>query len=84
MVIPFINGNGRGCQGTVVLQLKPRSFDGIGNFKIWELPYQTKLNWSFKQVTDGNSQLLNRLQRVTDGNKMVILPFVFVYCTLNE
>jgi hypothetical protein len=27
---------------------------------------------------------LNRLQTVTYGNKTVILPFVLVYCTLNE
>jgi hypothetical protein len=33
-----------GHQGTVILLLKPRSFDGIGNFKILELLYQTKLN----------------------------------------
>jgi hypothetical protein len=43
-VIPFINSNIRGCQGTVILPLKPRSFDGIGNFKILELCYQMKLN----------------------------------------
>jgi hypothetical protein len=36
------------------------------------------------QVTDGNSRLLNRVQTVTDSNKMLVLPFVFIYCTLNE
>jgi hypothetical protein len=45
MVLPFINGNSRGCQGTVILLLKPHSFDGIGNFKILDLPYETKLIW---------------------------------------
>ncbi len=30
------------------------------------------------QVTDGNSRLLNRVQMVTDGNKMVILLFVLI------
>jgi hypothetical protein len=39
------NGNSRGCQGTVILPLKPCSFDGIGNFKILDLPYETKLIW---------------------------------------
>jgi hypothetical protein len=39
---------------------------------------------TFKQVTDGNSQLLNRLQMLTDSNKTVNLPFVFIYYTLNE
>ncbi len=43
MVLPFINGNSRGCQDTVILQLKPRSFDGIGNFKILDLLYEMKL-----------------------------------------
>ncbi len=38
-----VNGNSRGCQGTVILPLKPRSFDGISNFKILDLPYETKL-----------------------------------------
>jgi hypothetical protein len=32
------------------------------------------------QVTESNSQLLNRVQMVTDSNKMVILPFTFIYC----
>ncbi len=36
------------------------------------------------QVTDSNSRLLNRAQTVTDSNKTAILPFVFVYCTLNK
>jgi hypothetical protein len=45
MVIPFINGNSRGSQSRVILPLKPHSFDGIGNFKILELPYQTKPKW---------------------------------------
>jgi hypothetical protein len=39
---------------------------------------------NFKQVTDGNSRLLNWLQTVTDSNKTVILLFVFIYYTLNE
>ena len=30
MVLPFINGNSRVCQGMVILLLKPHSFDGIG------------------------------------------------------
>jgi len=45
MVLPFINGNSRGCQSTVILPLKPRSFDGISNFKILDLPYEKMLIW---------------------------------------
>jgi hypothetical protein len=48
-----------------------------------KLPFSNQI-LNFKQVTDGNSQLLNKLQMVTDSNKMVILPFLFVYYTLNE
>jgi hypothetical protein len=46
MVLSFINGNSRGCQGTVILPSKgskPSSFDGIGNFKILDLLYEMKL-----------------------------------------
>ncbi len=33
---------------------------------------------TFKQVTDSNSQLLNRLQMVADSIETVILTFVFI------
>ncbi len=74
MVISFINGNSRGCQSTVILPLKPCSFDVIGNFKILDYCLLTKFS-TFKQVTDSNSQLLNWLQMVTDDEMVYVCLF---------
>jgi hypothetical protein len=43
MVIPFVNGNSRVAKSTVILPLKPCSFDGVGNFRIMDLPYKMRL-----------------------------------------
>ncbi len=43
LVIDGKNSGGKGWNGTAILPLKPRLFDGISNFKILELLYQARL-----------------------------------------
>ncbi len=75
----------------VILPLEPRSFT-VHRFGItitneaYSVIIDVEITVSpFNfQVTDGNSQLLNRVPMVTESNKTKILPFIFVYWTLNE